>query len=304
MKKDLVSLFELEESDIHRILQRTVYFKRSNPEGYYPLKGKGLGMIFYKPSTRTRVSFEVAVYQLGGYPLFLRAEELQVGRGETMKDMARVLSRYLNGIIMRTYAQSDIEELATHATIPVINALSDLYHPCQILADIFTIQEKFSSYQGIKIVYIGDGNNIAHSWLAAAAKLGINLSIASPMGYEPKEEIVTKAKLLAKKGNNKIEIVHDPYLAIQGADIIYTDVWTSMGMEGEEEERLKAFAGYQVNKELVAAAKKPAFIMHCLPAHRGQEITSEVLDGANSLVYDQAENRLHVHKAILDLLIT
>lgn len=303
MKKDLVSLFELEERDIHRILQRASYFKTINPQGYYSLKGKSLGLIFYKPSTRTRVSFEVAIYQLGGYPLFLRAEDLQVGRGEAIKDMARVLSRYLNGIIIRTFAQSDIEELAAYATIPVINALSDLYHPCQILADIFTIQEKFGSYKGIKIAYIGDGNNVANSWLAAFAKLAINLSIASPVGYGPKEEIVAKARQIAKEGNDQLEIVHDPYQAVLAADIIYTDVWTSMGMDEEEEERLKAFADYQINKELVAATQKPTFIMHCLPAHRGQEITSDVLESENSLVYDQAENRLYVQKALLDLLI-
>ena len=304
MKKDLVSIFELEERDIQRILERAAYFKKSNPQGYYPLKGKSLGLIFYKPSTRTRVSFEVAIYQLGGYPIFLKAQDLQIGRGEAIKDMGRVLSRYLNGIIIRTFDQSDIEELAAYATIPVINALSALYHPCQILADIFTIQEKFSSYKGIKVVYIGDGNNVANSWLAAAAKLGITLSIASPSGYEPTGEIIARTKQIAQKGANQLEIIHDPYRAVQGADIIYTDVWTSMGREEEEAERLKAFAGYQVNKELVAATQKETFIMHCLPAHRGQEITSDVLDGENSLVYEQAENRLHIHKAILDLWIT
>jgi ornithine carbamoyltransferase len=194
--------------------------------------------------------------------------------------------------------------LATYATIPVINALSDLYHPCQILADIFTIQEKLSSYQGIKVAYIGDGNNVANSWLAVAGKLGINLSIASPAGYEPRKDIVAKAKQIAKKGDNRLEIINDPYQAVQGADIIYTDVWTSMGMEEEEKERIELFAGYQVNKRLVAAAHKPTFVMHCLPAHRGQEITSDVLDGESSIIYDQAENRLHVQKALLDLLIT
>jgi ornithine carbamoyltransferase len=304
MKRDLISIFELGEGDIQQVFERASYFKKTNLREYHPLKGKCLGLIFYKPSTRTRISFEVAVYQLGGHPLFLSAQDLQLGRGESIQDTARVLSRYIQGIIIRTFAQKDIEELATYASIPVINALSDLYHPCQILTDIFTILEKFGSYQDIKVAYIGDGNNVANSWLAAAAKLGINLSIASPKGYGPKEEIIARARQIAQKNNYRLEVINDPYQAVRGADIIYTDVWISMGMENEAGERLKAFTGYQVDKKLVAAAQKPAFIMHCLPAHRGQEITAEVLDGEKSLIYEQVENRLYVQKAILDLWIS
>lgn len=267
------------------------------------LKGKTLGMIFQKPSTRTRVSFEVAMYQLGGLALYFSANELQLKRGETIADTARVLSRYVDGIVARVYAHQDIVDLARYASVPVINGLSDYSHPCQGLADLFTIYEKRGSFKGIKIAYIGDGNNVAHSLIFGIAKVGGIIYVATPAGYEPREEVVRRAKEDALQTGAYIKITHEPIEAAEGADVIYTDVWTSMGQEDEADKRRQVFKRYQINQELVKSAKKDVLIMHCLPAHRGEEITDDVIDGPNSIVWDQAENRLHTQKALLVLLM-
>lgn len=302
MKKDLLSIYELETADFDRIWKKTAGLKKLLKEGkeHASLKGKTLGMIFDKSSTRTRISFEVGMYQLGGIALFLNSRDTQIGRGETIADSARMMSRYLNGIMIRTFAQSSVEEFARYATIPVINGLTDLSHPCQILSDLFTIKEKKGSYEGLKVTYIGDGNNIANSWIEAAARLPIQLALACPEGYEPNKEIMTKCASEASEG---ITLYSDPLEAAINADVLYTDVWTSMGQEAEDKERKKIFKNYQINKKLLGEAKKDAIVMHCLPAHRGEEITADIIDGPRSVVIDEAENRLHVQKAILEILL-
>jgi ornithine carbamoyltransferase len=257
-------------------------------------------MIFDKSSTRTRISFEVGMFQLGGIALFLSSRDTQLGRGENIADTARIMSRYLNGIMIRTYSQAAVEELARYATIPVINGLTDLLHPCQLLSDLFTIIEKRGGYEGLKVAYVGDGNNMANSWINAAAKLPFHLDLACPDGYDPDEALLKRGMAEAKGG---IALYRDPAEAVRDADVIYTDVWVSMGQEDEKEERLRRFQGYQVNRELVARARKDVLVMHCLPAHRGEEITAEVLDGPHSVVLDEAENRLHVQKAVLEILL-
>jgi len=296
VKKDFLSLLDLETDEIHEIIEETQRLKR---EGSHhkekPLAGKTLAMIFTKSSTRTRVSFEVGMVQLGGYPLFLSSADIQLGRGETIADTARVLSRYCDGIMIRTFAQADVEELARHATIPVINGLTDLLHPCQILSDLFTIHEVRSKFEGLKVAYIGDGNNVANSWINAAIRLPIRLDVACPEGYEPDSKILKRAM---KAVEDRVRVIRDPVEAVRDADIIYTDVWTSMGQEAEKAERKERFAPYQINRKLLE--KNPsAHIMHCLPAHRGEEITDEVIDSPRSIVFQQAENRLHTQKAIL-----
>jgi ornithine carbamoyltransferase len=302
MKKDLLSIYELETADFDRIWKKTARLKKLLKEGkeHASLKGKTLGMIFDKSSTRTRISFEVGMYQLGGIALFLNSRDTQIGRGETIADSARMMSRYLNGIMIRTFAQASVEEFSRYATIPVINGLTDLSHPCQILSDLFTIKEKKGSYERLKIAYIGDGNNIANSWIEAAARLPIQLALACPKGYEPDREIMTKC---AKQASEGITLYSDPLEAARNADVLYTDVWTSMGQEAEDKERKKIFKNYQINKKLLGKAKKDAIVMHCLPAHRGEEITADVIDGPHSVVIDEAENRLHVQKAILEILL-
>jgi ornithine carbamoyltransferase len=257
-------------------------------------------MIFDKSSTRTRISFEVGMYQLGGIALFLNSRDTQIGRGEIIADSAQMMSRYLNGIMIRTYAQSSVEEFARCATIPVINGLTDLLHPCQILSDLFTIREKKGSYQGLKVAYIGDGNNIANTWIEAAARLPFQLAVACPEGYDPDNHIMDRGM---KESSEGIALYRDPLEAARNADILYTDVWASMGQESEQEERKKVFKNFQINKKVLKQAKKDAIVMHCLPAHRGEEITADVIDGPHSVVIDQAENRLHVQKAILEILI-
>ncbi|MGB9920016.1 MAG: ornithine carbamoyltransferase [Moorellales bacterium] len=267
------------------------------------LAGKSLGMIFQKASTRTRVSFEVGMYQLGGQPLFLSSRDLQLGRGETIADTARVLSRYLDGIMIRTYAQEEVEELARHATVPVINGLTDLLHPCQALADLFTVREIRGKLSGLKLAYVGDGNNVAHSLLLGGAMTGMEVWVASPPGYAPRQDLAAEARRLAEKSGGRIVITEDPLAAAEAADVLYTDVWASMGQEAQAEERRAVFRPYQLNRELVARAAKNVLVMHCLPAHRGEEITDEVIDGPRSVVWDQAENRLHAQKALLLLLL-
>ncbi|HVJ50679.1 ornithine carbamoyltransferase [Desulfitobacterium sp.] len=266
------------------------------------LQGKNLAMIFTKSSTRTRVSFEVGMVQLGGHALFLSSRDIQIGRGEPIKDTARVLSRMVDGIMIRTYSHQDVIDLAKYSDVPVINGLTDTFHPTQVLADLLTIQEYKHQLAGLKLSFIGDGNNMAHS-LMNIAKLGMHIVIASPSNYQPDLGIVAQAQAEAKKGGGLIEIVEDPMLAAKDADVLYTDVWASMGQEEEANIRAKAFAGYQVNEQTLKVANPKAIVLHCLPAHRGEEITDEVLEGPQSVVFDEAENRLHAHKAILALLM-
>src|SRR5436305_14898876 len=268
-------------------------------EEHHLLTGRTLGMIFQKPSTRTRVSFEVGMYQLGGAALYLSASDLQLGRGETIKDTAVVLSRYLDAIMIRTFAQSDVEELAANASIPVINGLTDSSHPCQALADVMTIRERFGRLEGLKVVYLGDGNNVCASLMVACAKLGMDFVAATPADYRPDDEAVR----LAHEAGGSVELVDDPSSAAAGADVLYTDVWTSMGQDAEREQRLRDLDGYGIDAGLVALAGDGAIVLHCLPAHYGEEIAEEVLYGPQSAVWDQAENRLHAQKALLALVV-
>ncbi len=300
-KKHFLTLADYTKEEIEYLIMLGIEIKQKLKQGipYQPLQGKTLGMIFEKSSTRTRVSFEVGMLQLGGHALFLNKNDIQIGRGETISDTAKVLSRYLDGIMMRTDDQKKLEELAKNGSIPIINGLSDIYHPTQVIADFMTIYENKGTLKGLKLAFIGDGNNMAHSLMIAGAKLGMNVYIAAPKAYEPMEEIVELAKAEAVKQNSKIVITNDTEEAIEQADIIYTDVWASMGQEEETAIRLNHFKDYQVNSVLVEQAKKDYLFMHCLPAHRGEEVTAEVIDGPNSVVFDEAENRLHAHKAIL-----
>ena len=268
-------------------------------EEHHLLPGRTLGMIFQKPSTRTRVSFEVGIYQLGGTGLYLSAGDLQLGRGETIKDTAVVLSRYLDGIMIRTFAQSDVEELAEHATVPVINGLTDTAHPCQALADVMTIRERFGRLEGLKVVYLGDGNNVCASLMVACAKLGVDFVAATPAGYRPDEEAVR----IAREAGGSVELTEDPRAAVEGADVLSTDVWTSMGQDAEREQRLRDLGGYGIDAELLKRAADGAVVLHCLPAHYGEEITEDVLYGPHSAVWDEAENRLHSQKALLALVL-
>jgi ornithine carbamoyltransferase len=303
--KSLVSINDLSLEEIYQIfdVSKTLKEKQLTGEQHRLLKGKTLGMIFSKRSTRTRVSFEVGIYQLGGIGLYFGPNDLQLGKSENISDTAKVLSRYLNGIMIRTFDHQDVVDLARYAYIPIINGLTDLLHPCQVLADLFTILEKKNKLQGLKLAYIGDGNNMAHSLLNGCSKVGMNLSIASPSGYTPRKEIVENAKKNAMYMGSKIEIISDPVKAVTDADIVYTDVWASMGQEEEAVERKKKFAKYQVNSKLVKNAKDDYLFMHCLPAHRGEEVVNEVADSPNSVIFDEAENRLHVQKGIMALLM-
>jgi ornithine carbamoyltransferase len=305
MKKDLLAVSDLTPKDIEKIFKRSAALKKMLKQGKtcQPLKGKSLGMIFEKSSTRTRVSFEVGMYQLGGQALFLSPNDIQMGRGETIADTARTLSRYLDGIMIRTFAQETVEELARLATVPVINGLTDLHHPCQALADVFTIQEKKGTLKGLTLAYVGDGNNVANSLAQACVKTGMHFSIASPTGYELNPAIVEDVRAEASRTGSRVEISRDPYQAVKDADAVYTDVWASMGQEAEHAKRVKAFRGFQVNAQLMKAAKKGALVMHCMPAHRGEEISAEVIDGPQSVVFDEAENRLHMQKAIMEMLM-
>jgi ornithine carbamoyltransferase len=267
------------------------------------LEGRTLGMIFQKPSTRTRVSFEVGMAQLGGTALYLAAGDLQLGRGETIKDTGHVLSRYLDGIMIRTFAQTDADELAEHAEIPVINGLTDEFHPCQALADVMTIRERFGSFEGVRVAYLGDGNNVCHSLMVACAKLGLEFTAATPSGYEPDGDVVGWAQAAAAESGGSLDVGHDARAAAEGADVLYTDVWTSMGQEEERERRLRDLADYRIDDRVLALASERAVVLHCLPAHYGEEISEDVLYGPRSAVWDQAENRLHAQKALLALVI-
>jgi ornithine carbamoyltransferase len=267
------------------------------------LEGRSLGMIFQKPSTRTRVSFEVGMFQLGGTALYLSAGDLQLGRGETIKDTGTVLSRYLDGIMIRTFRQSDVEELAAAADIPVINGLTDDFHPCQALADVMTIRERLDTFEGVRVTYLGDGNNVCHSLMVACAKLGMDFVAATPQGYEPSEEVVSWAKAAGNVSGSSVELTQDPRAAAEGADVLYTDVWTSMGQDEERERRLADLAGFGIDDGLLRLGSERAIVLHCLPAHYGEEITEEVLYGPRSAIWDQAENRLHAQKALMALVI-
>lgn len=303
--KHLLSLNDLTISDIESIFQLSARLKKELKSGitHHLLKGKTLGMIFSKSSTRTRVSFEVGMYQLGGHALFLSSNDIQLGRGESIFDTAQVLSRFIDGIMIRTFKHSDVEELAEYGSIPVINGLTDSEHPCQILSDLFTVYEEKGNLKGLKLAYIGDGNNIANSLLHGCTKVGMDISIASPKGYQCDERIVNEAIEIAKNTGSKVVLTEDPEEAIINADVVYTDTWVSMGQESEKEERLKIFMPYQVNSSLFAKAKDDAVFLHCLPAYRGLEVTSEIIDGPHSRIFDEAENRLHVQKAIMALLM-
>ncbi|MBQ5863226.1 MAG: ornithine carbamoyltransferase [Peptococcaceae bacterium] len=299
--RDFLTLKDFTRQEIEEMVNLGIDLKAKQKAGIPTpiLAGKTLGMIFQKSSTRTRVSFEVGMYQLGGSALFLSTNDLQIGRGEPIKDTARVLSRYLDGIMIRTYSHADVEELAEYADIPVINGLTDDYHPTQIIADLITIQEHKGKLEGIKFAYVGDGNNMTHSLMIGCAKVGMDVTVACPDGYMPNPEIVALAQGYAAESGGSVTVMHDPKEAVKGVDVVYTDTWASMGQEAEKEIRKKAFAGYQVDDAMMALAKPDAIFMHCLPAYRGMEVTDEVIESPQSVVFDEAENRLHAHKAIM-----
>lgn len=299
MKRDFLRLWDFGSEEINSIVERAIALKSGADADKCPLTGKSMWLLFEKPSTRTRISFEVGIYQLGGQSIYMKPSEIQIGRGESTADTARVLSRYLDGIIIRTFEHTKLEEFAANSDVPVINGLSDLHHPCQVLADLMTIKEKKGRLEGVKVAYIGDGNNVANSLMEAAGRMGLLLNIACPEGYEPDLDILEEAR----SGKGEIIILRDPKEATGRADVIYTDVWVSMGQEDSAEKKRRKFSAYQVNSSLLACAKKDVIVMHCLPAHRGEEITDEVIDGPQSVVFDQAENRLHTQKALLEMLI-
>ncbi len=293
MKQDLLTLWDLEPQEILSLLEVAAQLKQ-NPDHSEPLKGKTLGLIFEKASTRTKVSFTVAAYQLGAQVITLEQQNSQLGRGESYADTAKVLSRYVDAIMIRTFGQASAEEMARHASIPVINGLSDMFHPCQLLADLLTVQENKGDLSQLKISWVGDGNNMTHSWMVAAAKLGFELCIATPASQEPDGDLMKQLSTVT----DKIVLTQDPFAAVKGADVVNTDTWVSMGEE-DDKEALEIYQPYQLNSELLKSAKDNAIVLHCLPAHRGHEITDEVMDGPQSKVWDQAENRLHAQKAVL-----
>ena len=303
--RDLLELDDYTPEEIRYLLDLAIELKRKqkNGEVYQPLLGKTIGLIFEKSSTRTRVSFEVGAFQLGAHALFLSKNDIQLGRGEIISDTAQVLSRYLDGIMIRTFGHENVVDLARYATVPVINGLSDLAHPCQVLADYQTVLEHKGTLKGLKLAFVGDGNNMAHSLMIGGAKLGVHVYVASPEGYTPDEAVLKQAQEIAKESGAEIVVTHSPLEAVQDADIIYSDVWASMGFEEEQKIREAAFKDYQVNEELVKAAKSDYLFMHCLPAHRGEEVSEGVIDGANSVIFDQAENRLHAQKALMAALM-
>jgi len=304
--RHLTGMTDLSAAEVTLVLKTAMRMKKSHYAGTQklPLKNRVLAMIFQKPSTRTRVSFEAGIAQLGGVGIYLSAGDMQLGRGETVADTARVISRYVDCIMARVFSHDDIIALAGNSRVPVINGLSDLEHPCQVLADLQTILEKKGRLAGLKLAYVGDGaNNMAHSLMVGCAMMGMHVTVGTPKGHDPNSDIVKKAAAFAKKNRKKLEVLRDPLEAVAGADIIYTDVWASMGQEKEHAKRVRIFKPYQVNSKLVAKARKNAIVMHCLPAHRGEEITDDVVDGSHSVVFDQAENRLHVQKAIMALVV-
>ncbi len=302
MKNHLLALGDFTQEELHALIDRALVLKAEGRKDvrHQQLAGRKICLLFEKPSTRTRVSFEAAMYGLGGQVIFMSAKESQLGRGEPLKDTARVLARYVDAIVVRTFGQDVVEELARYATVPVINALTDLHHPCQVLSDLMTVIEKKGEVKDLKIVWIGDGNNMANSWIEAASVFGFSLTLACPDGFDPNEAILKQARARSPK---PIVVLRDPAEAICGADVVNVDVWASMGQEAEQEQRLQLFQSYQLNSALLAKAKEGAIVLHCLPAHRGEEITEEVLEGPQSVVFDQAENKMHIHKAILEAFI-
>jgi len=303
MKRDLIKLSDYSSAEILALIDSADRLKKQKGKLRSDLKGKSVALVFQKPSNRTRVSFEVGVYELGGHCLYLGPEEINLGKRETTHDVAKTLSRYVHCIVARVFHNKDIMELAQHADVPVINALCDLYHPCQALADIQTIREQFGKFKGLTLAYVGDGNNVFHSLMIACVKVGINVRFAGPKGYDPDAEIVHHAREIAKMNKCTVESGRDPKEAVKGADVIYSDVWVSMGQEKETTRRIKQFRGYQINEDLLKHAHKDYIFMHCLPAHRGLEVTADIIDGKHSVIFDQAENRLHAQKAVLLKLI-
>ncbi|MDQ7820260.1 MAG: ornithine carbamoyltransferase [Armatimonadota bacterium] len=303
--RDLVSMDDLSPEEVAWILDTAADLKRrrGSPDHPRPLAGKVLAMIFEKPSLRTRVTFEVAMLELGGHAVYLGPQDIQMGVRESVPDVARNLSRWVHGIMARTFSHRTVEVLAEHAAVPVINGLSDREHPCQTLGDLLTIRERFGRLDGLRVAWVGDGNNVCHSLLLGAAKVGLSVTVATPPAYAPDPAIVSRARQIATRTGARLEVGTDPQAAVRGADVIYTDVWVSMGQEDQRAGKLAAFAGYQVNAALVALAASHGVVMHCLPAHRGEEITDDVLDGPRSVVLDQAENRLHAQKALLALVL-
>ncbi len=297
--KHFLSLKDVSPEELNRIFELSVDVKKNPGKYSKALEGKTLGMIFQKSSTRTRVSFEVGMFQLGGHALFLSSTDIQIGRGETIADTARVLSRMVDMIMARVFGHDLVEDLARYGSVPVINGLSDFSHPCQAVADYFTLYERWGNLKGRKIAYVGDGNNVCHSLLYGAAILGMHIAVGAPDGYKPDQNVVRFSEELARKTGGSVTIVTDPRDAVKDADSVYTDVWASMGQEKEYHERKAVFGGYQVNKQLFSLAKKDAIFLHCLPAHRGDEVTDDVIDSPNSAVFDEAENRLHCQKALL-----
>ncbi len=300
MKRDFLNISDLTKEEIYKIIEYAIDLKKDKFKDQ-SLKGKSVGLIFMKQSTRTRVSFEVGVYQMGGQPLYISGITTQLSRNEEIKDTARVLSRYLDGIVIRTYSHKEVEELAKYGAIPVINALTDYLHPCQVLADLQTIYERFGKIGGLKLAYIGDGNNMANTWLIAGGLMGLNIAVATPEGYEPNGKAVKEALDLAKNTGANIEILNDPEEAVKDADILYTDVWVSMGQK-DTEERKKVFKNFRIDKALVKKANKNAIVMHCLPAHKGEEITEEIFEEFADVIFEEAENRLHSQKALMSFL--
>ena len=302
MKRDLVTMRDLSVEEIRCLISDARRMKAQWVRGELrpTLERKTLGLIFVKPSTRTRVSFEAGMYRLGGRCVFMTAQDSQISRKEPVADMARVLSRYVDGLVIRTYGHEEVVELARYASIPVINGLTDMFHPCQILSDLMTVEEKRGSIENLSVAWVGDGNNVAHSWINAAAMLDFTLKLACPAGYEPDAGVLEWAR---SQGKGNIVVTTDPKEAVAGADVVYTDVWASMGQEGEADARREIFRPYRIDAELMAAAPPHALVLHCLPAHRGEEITGEVLEGPQSVVFDQAENRMHLQMAVLDMLM-
>ncbi len=300
MKQDFLTVRDLSSEALFAVIERAIELKSGKDAGSCPLIGKNIGLLFEKPSTRTRISFEAGIYQLGGNTIFMNPADMQLGRGETIADTAKTLSRYLDGIVIRTFAHAKLNQFADHSTIPVINGLSDIHHPCQVLADVMTIYEKKKTIKGLKIAYIGDGNNVCNSLIEAASLLAFNLTIACPEGFEPDAALLEHARAQAQ---SEIIILRDPREAAGMADAVYTDVWVSMGQEQESDAKKDKFKMYQINSRLLSCSGKDVMVLHCMPAHRGEEITDEVIDGPNSVVFDQAENRLYTQKALMEKLI-